>query len=456
MERWSVMSAIFVHVSDIHFGQERDHVVHIHDDVKQQLILDAAEVISGLPAGGATGILVTGDIAQTGKWHEYESAGRWLDALAAKIGCPIHRVQMVPGNHDVDRSKLSIGGKALLEFIRKGGPAEYEQVVANPSDRASLFARFEDYGRFCIGYECDLDETAGYATNLRIELAPGRFLRFIRFNSALLCTGNERDDDPELMIGARQFPIPRNAGEENVVLVHHPLHWFKDAEEVRKYVRSRARVLISGHEHNPKVVVDKVEEGCDLMLLAAGAAVPFSSDETFTYTYNIIEFDWDEEQDALAVRIHPRAWSPAMTCFQADTKRLGGEETCVSLGSPNFRKCAAPRASDSAGHVLSVPSEEAAQAIELVPAAFVEGEVAPMPPAVEGYELALLRFFRDLLENERLRILLEMNAISEDSDERMTQGVERKLFDWLAREGRLPEVTAMMDRLIAQRSEGNL
>ena len=40
------MSAVFVHVSDIHFGQERDDAIHIHNDVKEQLISDAAEVIA--------------------------------------------------------------------------------------------------------------------------------------------------------------------------------------------------------------------------------------------------------------------------------------------------------------------------------------------------------------------------------------------------------------------------
>ncbi len=96
LKNGGLMSAIFVHVSDIHFGQERDHSIHIHNDVKLQLIEDAAEVVAGLPAGVAQGILVTGDIAQSGTWLEYEDASRWLDELAGRIGCPIHRVQMVP------------------------------------------------------------------------------------------------------------------------------------------------------------------------------------------------------------------------------------------------------------------------------------------------------------------------------------------------------------------------
>ncbi|HGR4998460.1 TPA: metallophosphoesterase [Pseudomonas aeruginosa] len=114
------MPAVFVHVSDIHFGQEKDDRVHIHADVKQQLIADAKEVVSKIAGGSAQGILVTGDITQSGKWAEYEVAGKWLDELAASIGVEIHRVQMVPGNHDLDRSKLSFSGQQILDHIRAG------------------------------------------------------------------------------------------------------------------------------------------------------------------------------------------------------------------------------------------------------------------------------------------------------------------------------------------------
>ncbi|MEX2943530.1 hypothetical protein [Serratia fonticola] len=115
------MPAVFVHVSGIHFGQEKDDRIHIHADVKKQLIIDAKEVVSSINDGVAHGILVTGDIAQSGTWAEYEEAGKWLDELAANIGLGIHCVQMVQGNHDLDRSKLSFAGKHILDHIRAGG-----------------------------------------------------------------------------------------------------------------------------------------------------------------------------------------------------------------------------------------------------------------------------------------------------------------------------------------------
>lgn len=448
------MGAIFVHVSDIHFGQERDHVVHIHDDVKRELVADAASVIAALSSGPAQGILVTGDIAYSGKAEQYEAAGKWLDLLAEAIGCPVHQVQMIPGNHDMDRDKLSIGGSQLLDFIREGGPAEYEKVIANELDRATLFSRFEEYGRFCIGYNCGLDEEAKYATNLRIEVGPDRWIRFVRLNSSLLCHGKERDDKPELVMGERQFVIPRHAGEENVVLAHHPLNWYKDAAEVRQYVRSRARVFITGHEHNPKVNIDEVEQGCDVMMLASGAAVPFKSDETYTFTYNIIEFDWDGGSDSLVVTIHPRAWNPAKTCFEADDNRLGGRDPRFALGSPNFAKLG-PITSNPAVNVGSENSPDA-PIIEFVPVEQLDDrplETALMSRNVEGYELALLRFFRDLYENERLKILVELDALPAESNEQINQGLERRLFDWLAREGKLPEIVSMIDKLQEERKE---
>ncbi|MEH3036311.1 MAG: metallophosphoesterase [Sphingomonas adhaesiva] len=452
-----MMPAIFVHVSDIHFGQERDHSVHIHDDVKMQLIEDAGELVASLPGGVAQGILVTGDIAYSGTAEQYDAAALWLDELAERISCPIHRVQMVPGNHDLDRNKLSIGGTALLDYIRGGGPAEYEKVISNPTDRATLLARFEDYNRFSFGYRCGLDDEAKFASNLRIEVGPNRWIRFVRLNSSLLCTGREKEDDPELMIGSRQFTLPRHVGEENVVLVHHPLHWCKDADEVRDYVYSRSRVFISGHEHDPKVDVVPVSDGCDVMMLAAGAAVPFKSDNVFTYTYNVIEFDWDEATDALAVTMHPRAWNPTGTCFEADDKRLGGKDPRFFLGCPNFKKAGPPaagRPGDAVGGEI-VEREPIAEEVRAETAFVEQGEDPSVPPTAKGYELALLRFFRDLVESERLRILVDLDAIPPDSDERMTQGVERRLFDWLVNQGRLSDVVAMIDGKISERKDGD-
>ncbi len=451
------MSAIFVHVSDIHFGQEKDDRVHIHADVKQQLILDAREVISKISGGIAKGILVTGDIAHSGTSAEYKEAGKWLDELATNIGVENHCVQMVPGNHDLDRSKLSASGKYLLDTIRAGGAKEFEEFMNNPIDRAALFARFEDYERFSVGYGCPLNSDGLYSSEMTIDIAPGRSIRFIRFNSALLCNGAERNEQPELIIGARQFTIPRTEGVENIVLVHHPLNWYKDQEHVQDYIRSRARIFISGHEHDPKVLVENVEDGCDIMMLAAGATVPYKSDQTYTFTYNIIEFDWDAEIDGLSVTMHPRAWNPRRTCFEDDNERLGGKEPNFRLSCPFFRKVKHPLA-DAISQTEPTPVAECNVSLDapLTETSVIEldGGTQFMQSQHEGYEKARLRFFRDLFEGERIRILVDLKVLTEDSNERMSQGLERKLFDILVKDGKLSDVEQMIEQLILERNNG--
>ena len=72
---------------------------------KELLIEDVGSVARTLDSGWATGILVTGDIAFGGREREYRAAANWLDRVANAAGCPKHRIQLVPGNHDIDRAQ---------------------------------------------------------------------------------------------------------------------------------------------------------------------------------------------------------------------------------------------------------------------------------------------------------------------------------------------------------------
>lgn len=450
------MPAIFVHVSDIHFGQERDERVHIHGDVKDQLVADAASEIRKLSGGTADGILVTGDIAYSGVREQYDEAAAWLDKLAAAIGSKIYQIQMVPGNHDLDRSKTSQSAQFLLDSLKTGDASDYEKVLNNDDDRAVLYRRFTDYGQFCEGYNCPLDSKGHYSADLRVELAPGRAIRFVRLNSSLLCTGSETNADPELIVSPRQFTIPRLEGEEMVVLIHHPLSWFKDSEDALRYLRSRARVLISGHEHEPKVHVDRIRDGADMMALAAGATVPFKSNDVYNFAYNILEFDWDEPTDSLAVTVHPRAWDSIDTCFKHEPKSLDGKGPRFLLGSPNFRAARVPE--HPVGKLAGATEAETERdpILDLVPSAQEGAEAAKgaevVPLNDEDYALVVLHFFRDLTEGERIRLLVDLEAIENATQERMTHAIERQLLDWLVRKGRLADIRSAMAGLIQNRN----
>lgn len=433
------MSAVFVHVSDIHFGQERGGAVFIHDDVKARVIDDAAREIERLPGKQATGVLVTGDIAYAGKRQQYQAAGAWLDALAKAVRCKKTDVYVVPGNHDIDQDEIGMGMEHMLNRVFDEGEETLDKITGKDGDRELFYRRFIEYRPFAEGYNCPLDNAGTIPASRPFELAPDRNIRIVGFNSALICT-KKREEKGQLLLGARQRVLPVNPSEELIVMAHHPLDWLKDSEDAKRYLRSRARVFISGHEHEPRVIVEAVKPGCDLMMLASGAMVPPTVSDKYNYTYNIIVFDWDTAEDALAVTVHPRAWHDEDKDFVQASEQLDGKGPRFVLACPRY----SARATRSGAEAIAV----------------VSGPVAPEAPITlateEGmsdeYRLLLLRYFRDLLPGQRLKVLAQLKVIPDDWSDELSHVMERRIVDKIAADGRLEELRKAMDELAGDKN----
>ncbi|OWK22020.1 hypothetical protein AJ88_14065 [Mesorhizobium amorphae CCBAU 01583] len=215
------MAVSFVHLSDIHFGQEKGGELETHDDVKERLLVDAAAQVKELNLS-INGIIVTGDVAFAGKASEFKEAGQWLDRLAKGVGCAETAVQVVPGNHDIDRTEISGGCHLMLKSILDEGEPAFDRYLNHAADCETLYRKLSAYLDFAEGYNCFLDKKGGVASNKSFVLAPGRSIRIMGLNSALMCWADEKEGD--LFLGARQRVLPITAGEELAILCHHPLH----------------------------------------------------------------------------------------------------------------------------------------------------------------------------------------------------------------------------------------
>jgi calcineurin-like phosphoesterase family protein len=439
------LPAIFVHLSDIHFGQEKDGGWHkTNTDAKERLMDDVQAVLMARGAN-ASGIIVTGDIAYSAQPHEYAAAGVWLDELAARIGCDRFSIQLVPGNHDIDRQALTKAIKWKIEQIRSNGDAMLDMFLDDEKERESLFTRFAAYRDFSEGYGCDLDPYGEYSADHSVPLAEGRSLRFVRLNSALICS--MKDIEGSLILGARQRVIPQVDGEEVVVLMHHPLNWFMDTTEARKYIQNRARVVISGHEHFPSLGVSTIEAGCDLMMLAAGATAPDDVDDKYTYKYNILEFDWDEESDALAVTLNPRTWDDEHKRFTKDLEFLAGTQGRHVLASPNFRK--APRSATGDSQQTNKAPKVSAVINPISGTGKAEVDISARDRALR------LRFFRDLNEAQRLKILIDLAGLPPDAGKILDHALERSFFARILNKGLAGELTTAIEKALSDaKTEG--
>lgn len=439
------MAAVFIHLSDIHFGQEKDGgLVVTNDDAKKRLLDDAAAEVAKL-GRSASGVIVTGDIAYSAKYEEYAKAGEWLDQLAGRVGCSRLDIQMVPGNHDMDRDAITPVVKFHLDSIREHGDKMLDMLLDDEGQREALYERFAAYRDFSSGYGCDLDVGGAYSADVAVAVAPGRTVRFVKLNSALICS--RKDDKGKLILGARQRIFDGIDGEEMVVLLHHPLNWLQDSNEAARYFRSRARVIISGHEHFPSLEIEAVEDRCELLMLAAGATAPDDVDEKYTYKYNILEFDWDEAADALAVTINPRTWNFEMKRFERDVGFLEGKSERNVLGSPYFRR-GAPMGAPVHGMMDEPPQ---VQPVANPVTGSKEADLT-MP---EDVRLLRLRFFRDLPEERRRRILIELEAIPADLTDRLDHTIEQRFFAKLVAQGRMSKLSEAIDAAILELKQGD-
>ena len=273
------------------------------------------------------------------------------------------------------------------------------------------------------------------------KLAKGRNLRFVGLNSALVCSHD--DNKGTLLLGQRQWPIPQEVNEEVVVLIHHPLDWLQDSAGSRQYIMNRARVLITGHEHNPSLAVKALDGGGDLLLLAAGATAPPANETNVTYTYNILEFAWDAHDDVLAVTVHPRTWNNEHKAFASDDARLGGRERIVKLRRRPPLTRDAPLAPPSLPLAPLAMEPHAAGTENLLR---LEDD---MNSETDDYPILRLRFFRELTPRQRLNVLVSLDALPADLREPVTHVVERRALDSLKQQGRLSELAQTIDAEVA-------
>jgi hypothetical protein len=108
-----------LHLSDIHF---RADTAWDQEPIPRHL----AKFIAGEVADGLVPdcVVITGDLAYSGKADEYMAARAWLEqalwpALSPELAAalPRDRLLLVPGNHDVDRARVGGGVRRIQDGL---------------------------------------------------------------------------------------------------------------------------------------------------------------------------------------------------------------------------------------------------------------------------------------------------------------------------------------------------
>lgn len=258
------MTAILLHLSDIHLNTPQDPILDRAGSI-------AACLFSYLPMASKVFVVVSGDVAFSGKAHQYGLATTFLREIQKAIlnekALSVSFI-VVPGNHDCDFVTNNGARKLLIKSIDASeNPEIDDSVIDQCTTIQKAFFEFRD------GLE-DGDELAGDSlwrtTRFNVED------KCITFECLNVSWVSSIEEEP----GRLYFPIDRYKAKDNLdadvclVVLHHPLNWFSQTiyKPFRTFLRQMANIIISGHEHHGNVgIVDDAEsaktafvEGCVL------------------------------------------------------------------------------------------------------------------------------------------------------------------------------------------------
>lgn len=395
---------VLVHLSDIHFTRASGNVHDVDQTVRDELLRDVEAVTKKL--GAANGVLVTGDIAFSGKKEEYQHAAEWLRKVCDAVGCEEQKVAVVPGNHDVDRS---LAGDLITKMLHKdirgldgaAIDAQLREYFSNVGSASALLAPLAQYNVFAQPYECDVSDKKPFWQR-DLGLSCGTTIRMRGLCSAYV--SNADDDKGKMILGTAYAGVRREDGVLHLTLCHHPPEWFRDQDPVDDLLKSRVHIQLFGHKHAQRV--DVINEKVRLI---AGATHPERREPAWLPTYNVLEIERRDE-DSIGLRLHHRRWHQAETKFVAEHDPNNGKEY------REYRWSGFPR------RVPVASSEVPASVVAVGARAVVEQVAAPAPftadasPNAEDHKQRLTFRFLRLPTLDRYQIALKLGLMREGDD----------------------------------------
>ena len=280
----------WLHISDFHLRPA--------DEWSQDVVLESMcqNIKQQHDSGTAFDfVLVTGDIAFSGKAEEYAIAKSFFKELELTSGVPLDRIFCVPGNHDVDRSRQSLcfrGARTMLSSQN-----HVDNLLAGGEDLDTLLTRQENYRNFQSSFFATQDRVStedglGYVSMITIEDIR---LAIVGLNSAWLAEGGV-EDHGKLLVGERQLINAMRLAQAHgdaphivIGMTHHPLHLLQEFDRsiVLNFIEERCHFFHCGHLHTPTTsLMGPGGSGC--LTVAAGAA--FESRDSHN-AYSIVKLD---------------------------------------------------------------------------------------------------------------------------------------------------------------------
>ena len=321
-----------LHLSDLHFGDDRTGVARAQRAQALDLLLQA------LPNQDYHALVISGDLTCKGNPAGYIELRTWLEnKLFPRTGLAAQDCLICPGNHDLSR-------KAVKHLVKRADHAAHADELLDPEEPGFAPA-FQAFIAFAQGLGIPAPTLLGQPNYLS-GIREHRGLRFVCLNSAWFCRDSTTDSN-HLWLGLPHLQVmpllndPRLYDEQplTIALVHHPEDWFNASDKndygeriaAYRYLAERVHVILSGHTHGGVVNSTRKHDRAREILSGAGY-------DSHQYRNNFSILTIDPEARTLAR--HPWELDPRGPVWESKpvqrySLRTENQQTVEPLANPS-------------------------------------------------------------------------------------------------------------------------
>lgn len=282
----------WLHLSDWHQqGKEFDRKV-VRDELvkdirnRKKISQDLAQIDF---------IVFSGDVAFSGKEEEYKTAiKQFFEPVLEATGLTKEYLFIVPGNHDLDRTKFKLLPQALTKPF--ASQQQVQEWLTDQEMRNHLLEPFKDYKQFATNYA---EQNQPDYANIRQWEINGKRVALLGINSALMAGRNsnlqgEVDDYGKLVVGEPQIYDPLRQLENydlRIAVLHHPFEWLAQFDnKIEPRLRQNFQFILCGHQHRSEVCLAGGTRGGDCVIIPAGASY---DNRDVPNGYNFVHLDFE-------------------------------------------------------------------------------------------------------------------------------------------------------------------
>jgi len=291
----------WLHLSDWHQkGKEFDRKV-VRDKLikditdRKKISQDLAEI---------NFIVFSGDVAFSGQPEEYQAAKKELfEPILKACGLGPEKLFIVPGNHDIDRTKFELLPEQLLKPL--DSDIQAKEWLFDREKRRVALGPFKTFASFVSRYTHQ--KNTSYANICQYEIG-GKKISLLGLNSAWMCgrrkdSKEEIDDKGVVVVGEPQIhDILDKVAESDIkiAVLHHPFSWLADFEcsQIERSLMEGCNFILRGHQHEPQVSFIHGTNG-ECVTIPAGACYDH---RIYANAYNFVHLDLENGKGVVFLR----------------------------------------------------------------------------------------------------------------------------------------------------------